>query len=286
MKKIFAHIFILPLASWIFLSSCDSNVGPGNQVENAIAIAQILQNSPGTQECRLNSLDNSSGFFAANLVVSAPSQTGYGFTDSYCARNGVRGRGKFNGSLDVFTLGASGPGASIILSWSGKKVLNAAGIDFIVYENPFFIGGSVSNTYDNVFGEPVVVEVGNDLSKWCGWNPTYSLGTFSGNPVDWPRFAGLTPVAYNQDTNPMNLTDLFNTDVVNGGGGGDGFDLSDANFGNSGTNCSTAERDDIQNNGFLYIRLTTAKVSIGSLPIDAAHTNPDIDGVIAKSISP
>lgn len=283
--------FFLYFLSVSLLIGCDNKGGSGGDSASAFALLQLLQNGTGTYSfCRNYSPAESNSVFVANQVILAPAHTGNGFRDSYCAANGIRGIDKFNGSLDVFTLDTSGPGATLILGWSGKKVLPVSGIDFIAYENPFFIGAqNNTNPFNQVFLEPMVVEVGNDRSNWCGWNPVYTNGnpnSFSEDPSVWSRFGGITPFVYNQETNPMTVASIYNTDVVHGGGGGDGFDLADANFGASGSGCSGSLKTDLQTNGFTYIKLTSAIVLMPSLPIPVGNGSPDIDGVIAKSISP
>lgn len=253
-------------------------------------LALSLGGSGFLSSCDLRNPETGRGIFVADEIISAPTSNGIGFKDSDCSADGIRGEGKFNGSLDVYSLEDSGSGSSIILRWSGVKVLPTSGIDFIVYENPFFIGvQNNSNSFDNVFMEPVIVEVGNDLTNWCGWDPEYTNAdpnTFVGNPIYWNRFAGITPFVYNQDTNPMTVSEVFDTDIVNGGGGGDGFDLADSNFGNSGNGCNGTLKANIQASGFTYIKISAAKTILSALPIDSAHANPDIDGVIAKSVNP
>ncbi|WP_444874211.1 LIC_13355 family lipoprotein [Leptospira santarosai] len=254
-----------------------------NKQENSETLAALLlltqnQQTPDSRPCKDRFAIDRAGIYNAKEIVSDPANTGTGFQDSTCAVDGILGLGNSNGSLDVFTLNNSGPGASLILGWNGKKVQNTAGTDFIVFENAFQVGGNPNS----VFLEPIIVEVGNDQTNWCGWNPSYTQGgVFSNDPAHWLRFAGLKYVDYNQITNPMNSVALFNLD-----GGGDGFDLGDVNFGNSGSGCNVALRNELQANGFLYIKLTSAKAILAVLPIPGANENPDIDGVIAKQISP
>ncbi|TGK21023.1 LIC_13355 family lipoprotein [Leptospira fluminis] len=271
--------------------SCQSKGGSGNEASVAV-LTQLLQGSGSgtTSNCR-NFLPQESGnIYVADQIVSAPANSGIGFKDSYCSANGVRGLDLFDGSLDVYTLDPSGIGALLILGWSGKKVLPGAGIDFMVYENPFFIGvQNNTNSFHSVYLEPIVVEVGNDLANWCGWNPMYANSNpsvFSNDPSVWTRFAGITPFVYNQESNPMTVSAVYNSDVVHGGGGGDGFDLADTNFGTTGSGCTGSLKTDLQTNGFLYIKLVPAITALPSLPIPAGNGTPDIDGVIAKNLSP
>ncbi|PJZ56215.1 LIC_13355 family lipoprotein [Leptospira barantonii] len=276
--KIFSNIrAILIIVLILFLSDCKPESKDDSSLAALLFIAQTGSSANASRPCKDRIAIDQTGVYNAKEIVSAPANVGSGFQDSICAVDGVMGMGSFNGSLDVFTLDTNGAGASLILGWFGKKVQNATGADFIVFENPFQQGGNATTVYL----EPVIVEVGNDQTNWCGWNPTYTGGgTFSNNPTNWLRFAGLKYVDYNQITNPMNSTTLFAS------GGGDSFDLGDANFGNSGTGCNGALKTELQTNGFLYVKLTSAKAILTSLPIPGANENPDIDGVIAKQLSP
>ncbi|PJZ27262.1 hypothetical protein CH352_09280 [Leptospira hartskeerlii] len=284
--KIFQISIILTCFSFGLLN-CE-NSKSSSAAESLLALG--LGGSGLLSSCAQRNPETGRGIFVADEIISAPTSNGIGFKDSNCLVDGIRGQGKFNGSLDVYSLEASGIGSSIILRWASVKVLPTSGIDFIVYENPFFVGvQNNSNSFDNVFMEPLIVEVGNDLTNWCGWDPTYTNSdpnTFVGNPIYWNRFAGITPFVYNQDSNPMTVSEVFDTDILNGGGGGDGFDLADSNFGNSGSGCNGTLKSEIQTNGFTYIKISAAKTILTSLPIDSAHANPDIDGVIAKSVTP
>ncbi|TGK11839.1 LIC_13355 family lipoprotein [Leptospira fletcheri] len=274
-----------------FSVSCQSKSESGSEVSIA-ALTQLLQGggSGTTSNCRSFLPKESGNIYVGDQIVSAPANSGIGFKDSYCSANGVRGIDLFDGSLDVYTLDPSGVGALLVLGWSGKKVLPGPGIDFMVYENPFFIGvQNNTNPFNSVFLEPIVVEVGNDLTNWCGWNPTYTNSNpsvFSNDPSVWARFAGITPFVLNQESNPMTVSAVYNPDVVHGGGGGDGFDLAEPNFGATGSGCTGTLKNDLQTNGFLYIKLVPAITVQPSLPIPAGNGTPDIDGVIARNLSP
>ncbi|AOP35681.1 hypothetical protein A0128_18645 [Leptospira tipperaryensis] len=271
------RILVFSLLSFLLFGCKETKTEDSDSFAALLFLAQTNNNTAYTNPCRTRLAIDQVGIFNAKQIVSAPADTGTGFQDSSCASDGILGLGSFNGSLDVFTLDTNGAGASLTLGWNGKKVQNTTGNDFIVFENPF----QQNNSPTNVFLEPVIVEVGNDLTNWCGWNPTYTGGgTFSTNPASWLRFAGLRYVDYNQDKNPLDSATLFAS------GGGDGFDLLDANFGASGNGCNGALTTNLQTNGFLYVKLTSAKAIQTTLPIPGANENPDIDGVIAKQLSP
>ncbi len=257
---------------------------------NALAALLLLQ--PGSsflsRPCAPYTASSPTGIYAADTVVSAPGSTGYGYDDSYCAVNGVRGLGLDNGSIDVYTMPATGSSAYMTLRWAGKRIVNGSGDDFIVYENPFQVSGSSSN----IFLEALIVEVSADNAVWCGFGPNYTFApetTFSSNPANWLNFAGLKPALYHQELNFLNAANTFTPSQ----GGGDFFDLANivtdagctAGIANNikDTNSLNAAR------GFLYLRLTaaTARTNADSgQPFpqnsNAAGGGPDIDGVMAR----
>ncbi len=232
----------------------------------------------------------------ADTVVSAPGNLGTGFADARCATNGVRGQGDNMGSTDVYSLAGTGTSAVIVLGFNNRKITNSTGTDFAVYENPFNQNGNASTR----FMEPIIVEVSYNGSNWCGFNPTYSQGnTYSQNPADWVRFAGVGNVYYNQDTNPMSASTLFT--AGSSGGGGDFFDLANvttttpyncsAVVSNSG--CAAGDVTTLQgtgsSQGVKYVRLIAATACIqnstgSAYPQDsgAYGGGPDIDGVIGR----
>ena len=61
------------------------------------------------------------------------------------------------GSLDVLSLGTGG---EIVLGFGGYRVFNGPGPDFIVWENPFWIGGDAQNPFAEL-GEVAVSADGN-----------------------------------------------------------------------------------------------------------------------------
>ncbi len=178
----------------------------------------------------------------ADVVVSA--QRGEGpFGDPERAANGVRGGGQRAGGRDVFSLGVTGPAASIVLGWSGRRVVDGPGPDFAVFENPFDSGGGR-------FMDPLVVELSVDGQRWVPFPHDYSAPeerAWSEVPEHWSGFAGVEPVRINVESNPV--------DPLGDEAGGDAFDLA------------LVEDPEIREEGFVYLRLTSAQ----------AHTNPDTD---------
>ncbi|MCS6984020.1 MAG: LIC_13355 family lipoprotein [Leptospiraceae bacterium] len=251
-------------------------------------------------ECR-GSLNHGVSFYLANVVVEAPGHNCSAFCDQNKAVNGIRGSGFLNGSLDVFSLdnssssGACGGASShLILRWAGKKIINGSGPDFIVYENGFYIGENPTNRFMDL----LIVEVSNDKTRWCGFNPNYTHRPetiYSRDPQYWQRFAGKTPVNYNQEDSTRNysIAELFQDNDHNGEGdlgGGDLFDLdalSDNNYWDTG--CTASLRDELKTSGFIYLRLVPAARRInpdtGSFFVtDSMSNGPDIDGVLARYV--
>lgn len=264
--------------SAVFLIHCASSAKSGKT--KAAAVMLLLSGTASKSAPQIIQPDG-----LADTVTSAPNHTGEGFKNKTLAVNGVRGEGQFSGSTDVFSLAQTGAGASIVLEWQGKKVLNGSGTDFSVFENPF----QNSDTPSLLFMEPLFVEVSIDNINYCGFNPLYTYSTpsqYSRNPSHWSRFAGITPVKYNVEKNPLTGNDLFDVSKA----GGDAYDLDSLSADNTySTGCSEALKNTLKSSGFVYLRLTAASSRInpstGSyFPIDSgAYDNgPDIDGVIAR----
>lgn len=268
-----------------FFNACTpQSSGDDSAAAAALLLAGVAGGVSAARPCPGRTANAPAGTAVADTVNSAPGDLASGFFDAVCAVDGVRGEGDVNGSLDVYTLGASGAAATLILEWSGRRVTNGGGADFIVFENAFFLNGDTNTR----FMEPTIVEVSNNGADYCGWTPNYANAdetVYSKNPAMWQRFAGISPVYYNQDTNNLNAADLFTPATA----GGDAFDLGDANF---GSGCAAGVRTDIQTNGFVYVKLTSATARTNpdtgaSFVQDAGAFGggPDIDGVIARNLA-
>lgn len=280
----YVHSAALALVA-IAITACP----PTSSDANDLAALLLARMGPATQTAACPSKAIATGITLADRVTLAAANTGEGFTDQNKAINGVCGGGLGGGSTDVFSLDQTGAGAVIVLEWAGKKITNGAGIDFVVFENAFRKNGSASD----LFLEPIIVEVSENATtyganQWCGFAPDFTgtpETTHSTNPAHWLRFAGIAPILYNQDTNPLSATAVFDSAQA----GGDGFDLSDLSDANSfGINCNTTIRNNIQANGFTYLRLVAASArtnadSASAFPKDAgAFSGPDIDGVVGR----
>lgn len=233
-----------------------------------------------------------SGLYMADMVIQAPGHTGTAFYDSSKAVNGIRGAGTGAGSLDVFSLDNSGASSYIVLGWSGRRVKNGPGMDFIVFENGFYFSGNSQTRFMDL----AFVEVSNDNINYCGFAPVYTNApqtSYSNDPSKWARFAGKTPVLFNIDTNNLTAAETFQDLDSNGEpdlAGGDGYDLSGLSADNSfNTGCTIAVRDDLMNNGFTYLRLTPASrrnnpATAAPFVADGASNGPDFDGVLARYV--
>lgn len=130
-----------------------------------------------------------------------------------------QGGGPINGSNHVFALGVGG---STVLHLN-IRMWNGPGTDLIVYENPFFVSGSVWSA----FCELLFVEVstnGIDFARFPNDfdgppGPYLQGGAQLGADVTYyDGFAGVYPVsAFPPGVNPLNVV----------AGGGDAFDLAD-----------------------------------------------------------
>jgi hypothetical protein len=147
------------------------------------------------------------GTLAADRFVTSVVSVTYGMCAGYGQSDmpGVVlgppvGGGASEGSTNVVSLGNGG---EIVLSFAPNSIVDGPGTDFIVFENPFFIGGSMTS----VFAEPGEVSVSDDGTTWtvfpctatappygmcAGWHPVYSSPSNGISPVD-PTMAGGDP---------------------------------------------------------------------------------------------
>ncbi len=117
-----------------------------------------------------------------------------------------QGGGADSGSLDVATLGNGG---SIILGFAPSVIVDRPGPDFIVFENPFDIGGDPTKP----FAEVATVGVSDDGITFKDFPCTATIYPYG-------MCAGWHPVFANPGTNDIDPTDPAVA-------GGDDFDLAD-----------------------------------------------------------
>ncbi len=118
------------------------------------------------------------------------------------------GRGTGAGSLTVLSLGVGG---QIVLDFGESVIVDGAGPDFVVFENPFWAGGDP----EQVFAEPGEVSVSEDGEQWFAF-PCDPAGDGRGR---YPGCAGWTP------TERYDASDLVPLDAALSGG--DSFDLAE-----------------------------------------------------------
>jgi len=212
-------------------------------------------------------------YWPADEVIEAPGQTGSGVGDPGNAVDGVHGGGQAAGNMDdVYSLGyEDGADNYLILGWSGRRVVDGPGVDFSVFENGFLIGDG-----PECFMDQVVIHLSGDGTTWVPFPHDYTHEdetAYSTLPADWPGFAGVSPVLFNEETNPVDPFD-------HGLAGGDQFDLADLPDGDPAAAA-------IEAGGFLYVKLVTAPSLTNpdtgeAYPRDAISNGADIDGVIAR----
>jgi hypothetical protein len=269
-----------------FTTACFS----GGEGTDASALLPLLAVAAGSATANCPSSTAIDGAALADVVTSAPGANAAElFKDPAKAVNGVCGSGTGAGSFDVYSIPATGANAVLTLEWSGRRVTNGTGADFVVFENPFY----QNNDSSTRFMEPAVVEVQDQITgDWCGFAPDYAPTgaetVYSQNPTHWQNFAGVTPVLYNQVSNPLGAPQVFDSALA----GGDGFDLSNLSAANQfGNGCSSTARGNILANGFVYLRIRPAAAltnpdSAAAFPQDtgAFGGGPDIDGVVARYV--
>jgi hypothetical protein len=136
------------------------------------------------------------------------SSAGYGRSDYPGVVLGPpSGKGTNAGGLDVLSLGVGG---EIVLDFGSRVIVDGPGPDFIVFENPFWAGGSAAA----VFAELGEVSVSTDLTTWL----TFPCSQQATLPGVYPGCAGWTPTL---DFNPS-IVDPLDPKKT----GGDSFDLA------------------------------------------------------------
>lgn len=107
------------------------------------------------------------------------------------------GGGAKQGSLDVLSLGKDG---EIVVGFGANAIVDGDGVDFIVFENAFYVGGKVDKPFKEL-GEIAVSEDGKTwevfpcdpdgatLEGCAGWRPIYANDELGISPFD-PEVAG------------------------------------------------------------------------------------------------
>jgi hypothetical protein len=125
------------------------------------------------------------------------------------------GGGSDHGSTDVVSLGSGG---SIVVSFAPNAIVDGPGPDFIVFENPFWIGGNENDPY----AEPGQVSVSDDGTTWTSFpcTPTVDPASSDGTGVEPPYgTCGGWEVVYSAPGNGISPLDPSTA-------GGNAFDLA------------------------------------------------------------
>ena len=166
-----------------------------------IACAEGVPESPSHDA----GIDRQSLPFATEVIEFNPG-SGYGFGQERfpdIVLGPPKGYGTVRGSTDVLSLGHAG---SIVLGFSPRTIIDEPGADFLVFENPFWVGG----TAENVFAELGQVEVSEDGIEWHAYD-------CQSDSYPATNCAGFTP------TNRYDFTQALDHERC----GGDAFDLAD-----------------------------------------------------------
>lgn len=209
----------------------------------------------------------------ADVVVAAPGASGTGFGDPQRAVNGIKGGGRENGSVDVYSLNyPPAQNTSITLGWSGgARLTNGPGNDLVIFENGF-------DTSVGPFMDLIVVEVSRDGVTFRPIAHDYVTPdetVYVRDRAAWVGFAGKSPVLYDTTANPV---DPFNAELA----GGDQLDLDNV----VGTDAEAAA---IRAEGVTQIRLIAAPAATNpdtGAPFvrDSFANGADLDGVIGRYV--
>jgi hypothetical protein len=144
--------------------------------------------------------------FVTGVVSFTPTAcTGYGQSEMPGIVEGPPvGGGSGQGSTDVVSLGSGG---SIVLTFAPNAIVDGPGPDFIVFENPFWIGGDPNNPY----AEPGEISVSDDGTTWTTFPcaPTANPGAADGTGVaaPYPAACGGWQVVYSTPSNGISPVD-------------------------------------------------------------------------------
>lgn len=153
-------------------AACGASSSSGQQTGAGDAGVGALADSGGTTTDSGGAVEVDGSYAVGDASVSASRfVTGVvSFAPTDCAGFGAAsmpgivegppvGGGTVHGSLDVVSLGCGG---SIVVSFAPNAIVDGPGPDFIVFENPFDIGGDPNDVY----AEPGEVSVSDDGTTW------------------------------------------------------------------------------------------------------------------------
>jgi hypothetical protein len=185
--------------------ACGSSGAPGPGGSSGLDAA-ISNEDAGAVDANAAAEASEGGLAADRFVTGVVS-----FTPGPCAGFGAaampgivegppQGGGALRGGTDVVSLGVGG---EIVLSFAPDGIIDGPGVDFIVFENAFDVGGDPQTPY----AEPGEVSVSDDGVTWAtypctaasypygecaGWHVVYSAPGNGVSPVD-PAAAGGDP---------------------------------------------------------------------------------------------
>ena len=175
-----------------------------------ISFGDAASDAPSSSDALPGELDGGFPLPDGGVIAADRFVTGVvSFTPGDCAGFGATalpgivegppvGAGSSAGSTDVVSLGVGG---SIVLSFAPNAIVDGPGVDFVVFENAFYVGGNANVIY----AEPAEVSVSDDGSTWqvypctatkapygacAGWHPVYSAPGDGISPVDYPTCGG------------------------------------------------------------------------------------------------
>jgi hypothetical protein len=156
--------------------------------------------------------------FVTGIVSYSPGGcAGFGQSSSPSIVEGPPvGGGTDHGSLDVLSLGGGG---TLVLTFAPNAIVDGPGPDFIVFENPFWIGGSP----DTPYAEPGQISVSDDGVTWTAFpcTPTLDPGASDGTGTAPPYGdCGGWQVVYSAPGNGISPFDATHA-------GGNAYDLAD-----------------------------------------------------------
>jgi len=174
------------------------------------------------------------------------------------------------GSVHVLNLGVGG---SVTVEFTDNAIYDGPGKDFVIFENPFYIGGDFSRVYL----EPGIVFVSSDGDDYTSFPVNYippvpPLPPGDDSPDHYMNFAGIRPVF----SNPSNGIDPLNPAVS----GGDAFDLADIR--------DDAERRGIDLQNIRFIRIQDVRRGVDTDKdgdIIPGTTNPLVNGFDLDAIA-
>jgi len=205
-----------------------------NELEASVA----LSGSPGAlRRVRQSFAMQGDPYADAVESYAIGSAGGFGLADLDAVVLGPpHGAGMLAGGLDVFSLGIDG---EIVLRFTDNVIVDGPGVDFTVFENPFFQpqdSGFGTVVLGTLFSEAGEVSVSQDGVGWF----TFACANSALDHPLYPGCAGVYPVLADGETDARHpsvptpgpsVAELLGQDVesvmVPEGSGGDSFDLGD-----------------------------------------------------------